>query len=282
MKRIILTTEAAETNPKDRQQILEKSFQEGIISKEEYEKEKEKLMPDIEELDRKIEQAQKEDVDYHLKTSEKPLIFAIIVILILFAGIITYSVLHKTQPKTIEELHILNLQGKLKPEQGYVYKNAYSFITLDNQWYTQLKSPKGTKLYSLAMRYSPRDVKGIQIIGNLDDGFFNNQTVFYNTFDPGGKQLQYVSLAVADFSTHMSRVFEKIPIGACNKNLTASCSTIVTCDDKDKLVLYVKESDKSKVSYKGNCIIVEGNQFDMVKGVDKVLYNLYGIMEKNE
>ena len=57
---------------------------------------------------------------------------------------------------------------------------------------------------------------------------------------------------------------------------------IVTCEDKGKFVLYVKESERLRVYYDGNCIVVEGKGFDLVKGVDRVLYNLYGMMEQEE
>ena len=55
-----------------------------------------------------------------------------------------------------------------------------------------------------------------------------------------------------------------------------------TNDDDDKLVLYIKESERFRAYYNGNCIVVEGNGFDLVKGVDRILYNLYNIMEQGE
>ena len=184
----------------------------------------------------------------------------------------------------MEDLHILNLKGKLKPEQGYVYKGVYSFVTLDNLWYTQLTSSKGTKIFSLALRYSPRDLENITIEGNLNGEFFNNKSEFYYTFNATGNQFSYVALAVADFSTHMAKVFEKVPIAACDRNETEPCKTIpiVTCEDADKLVLYIKESEKFRTYYNNNCIVVEGSGFGLVRGVDRVLYNLYKMMEQEE
>ena len=178
-------------------------------------------------------------------------------------------------------MHLLNLQGKLA-EQGYVYK--YSFITFDNQWYSQLKSPGGTKLYDLSLRYSPKDVEQIDIKGVLDEIMFNNKTEFYYTFNPKGTDFSYVALAVADFSTHMAKAFDKNPIAACDRNETNACRErpIVTCENTDKIVLYINESEKTGVSYNANCILVSGKGFDLVKGVDRVLYNLYNIMEQQE
>ena len=273
-------------DPKKKLDILKGSFESGIIDKEEYEKWKQKLEPDVKEFDEKIEEINKADVqeEQPKKSSERILIISIAVIALLFISILAFSIFNKPKPQTLEDLHVLNLKGKLKPEQGYIYKGVYSFITLDNLWYTQLTSPKGTKIYSLALRYSPRDLKDIVIEGTLDTTFFDSQNEFYVTFNPTGKEFSYVGLAVADFNTHISKVFEKKPIAACDRNETEPCKNrpIITCEDKDKLVLYIKESDRFRTYYNSNCIVVEGNGFDLIRGVDRVLYNLYNIMEQEE
>lgn len=270
-------------DPRKRMDVLKGSYESGVIGRDEYEKWKEKLDPDIKEFDRKIEETNKPD-EQEPKKSDRVLLMSITAIIIVFVAIISYSVFYREQPKTLEELHVLNLQGKLKPAQGYVYKGAYSFVAFDNLWYTQLKSPKGSKIYSLALRYSPNELKDIAIEGILDKGLFDSRNEFYVTFNPTGKDFSYVSLAVADFDTHMSKVFEKNPIPACDRNETEPCINrpIVTCSDKDELVLYIKESEKFRAYYNSNCIVVEGNGLDLVKGVDRILYNLYGIMGQAE
>ncbi len=273
-------------DPRKKIEILKGSFESGIINKEEYEKWKAKLEPSVKEFDEKVEEINKADVqeEQPKKSSEKILLISIAIIGLLLISIFVLSILNKPKPQTLEDLHVLNLKGKLKPEQGYIYKEVYSFVTLDNLWYTQLTSPKGTKIYSLALRYSPKDLKDIVIEGALDTAFFDSQNEFYVTFNPTGKEFSYVGLAVADFNTHMSKVFEKKPIAACDRNETEPCKNrpIVTCEDKDKLVLYIKESERFRTYYNNNCIIVEGNGFDLVRGVDRILYNLYNIMEQEE
>lgn len=273
------------TDPRKKLDILKASKESGLIDNEEYNKMKEKIEPHVMEFDKKIEEINKADIQEEpKKSSEIILIASIIAIFLIFAALIAFSVFNKQQPQTLEDLHVLNLKGKLRPSQGYVYKGVYSFVTLDNQWYTQLTSPKGTKIYSLALRYSPKDLRNITIEGALNINLFNNQSEFYATFNPTGKDFAYVALAVADFNTHMAKVFEKKPIAACDRNETEPCKTrpIVTCQDHDKLVLYIKESDRFRAYYNNNCIVVEGNGFDLVKGVDRILYNLYNIMEQEE
>ncbi len=272
-------------DPRKKLNILKGSFESEVIDKDEYNKLKDDLEPDVREFDRKVEEFNKSSApEEPKKSSDKILIIAIAAIVLLFVSVFAYVTFNKQQPKTLEELHVLNLKGKLEPEQGYVYKGVYSFITFDNLWYTQLTSPKGTKIYNMALRYSPRDLEDIAIEGSLNYNLFNNQGEFFVTFNPTGKELSYVALAVADFNTHMSKVFEKKPIAACDRNETEPCKTrpIVTCEEAGSLVLYIKESERFRAYYNNNCIVVEGKGFDLVKGVDRILYNLYNIMGQEE
>lgn len=271
-------------DPMKKLEILKGSLESGIIDKDQYDKEKEKLQAELKEFDKKVEEINKPETREEPKSSDKPLIFGIAVIVLVLIAVVTYSIFNKEQPKTLEDLHVLNLQGKLKPEQGYVYKGAYSFVKFDGVWHTQLKSPKGTRVYSMALRYSPKEVENIAIEGALNKQFFDAQSEFYVTFDPTGKDFSKVALAVSDFDTHITKVFEKVPVAACDRNETEICRErpIITCSDTDKLVLYVRETDRFRVYYSDNCVVVEGNGFDFVKGVDRILYNLYGIMEQEE
>ena len=271
-------------NPRKRMEIIKGSLESGIIDKEQHDREKEKLEAELKEFDMKVEEANKPEAAEEPASSDKPLILGIAGIVLVVIAIISYSVFNKEQPSTLEDLHVLNLQGKLKPEQGYVYKGVYSFVNFDGVWHTQLKSPKGTKIYNMALRYSPKEIEDITIDGSLNKQFFDNQAEFFVTFNPTGNDFSMVALAVADFDTHMAKVFEKKPIAACDRNETDVCRErpIVTCSDNDKLVLYIREASRSRVYYSSNCIVVEGAGFDLVKGVDRVLYNLYGIMGQEE
>ena len=184
-------------------------------------------------------------------------------------------------PQTIDDLHALNLKGKLKDDQGYLYKGVYSFVKFDDLWYTQMVSPKGTRFYNIQFRYGPKDVEQIRIKGALSTDLFNNATDYYVTFNPTDGNFSSIALAVSDFNQQMTKVFFKQPIAACDRNETTACigRPIITCDNTDKMVLYVKDSNNSGVYYNNNCITIEGNGFELVKGVDRVLYDFYEIIK---
>lgn len=266
-----------ETRLKD----IRDSLENGAISKEEYEKKKKEIEDMPEEKAEIKEENNEKPKDVKLR-SDKALIISIVAIVLLFAVVFGLRYFNQEQPKTIEDLHELNLKGKLKPEQGYLYKDVYSFVKFDDLWYTQFKSPQGSRLYNIQFRYGPREVEDINIYGNLNTKVLNNATEYYATFDPTGNDFSHVAVAVGDFNTHMTNIFFKKPIAACDRNETAACKDrpIITCENTDNVVLYIKEANNTQVYYDDNCIVIEGSGFELVRGVDRVLYDFYKIMEQ--
>jgi len=260
---------------------LEESLEEGIISKEEYET-KWKEIEKMPEEKKKGKEEPKTEVKDVKSGSDRILIITLILLVAVFVALFGLKYLTPEHPETIEDLHALNLKGKLKKNQGYLYNGIYSFVKFEDSWYTQFKSPQGSRLYNVQFRYGPKEVEGIKIEGHLDSELFNNATEYYVTFDPTGNDFSHVALAVADFNQHMTNIFFKQPIAACDRNMTFACRTrpIITCDNTDKIVLYVKEANISKTAFDENCIIVEGRDFDLVKNVNRVLYTFYHMMEQ--
>jgi hypothetical protein len=254
-----------------------------LIGKGEFEKQKKQIEEESEveenpeEEPKNIEEVGKEES----KKSDKILIFLILGLVLIFVIFFSYRIFTQDeQPETLDEYHLLNLKGKLDSDLGYLYDDIHSFVFFDGLWYMQLQSPGGTRLYNMALRYGPIDLEDIKIKGRLDSELFDDAVDYYVTFNPTGNDFSHVALAVGDFNSHMTNIFFKNPIAACDRNETLTCSVrpIITCDNTDKVVLYVKEANETDVYYDGNCIVVEGNGFDLVRGVDRVLFNLYDIM----
>jgi len=258
---------------------LEDSYESGAITKAEYEKQKKEIksQPDIKP------KKTKEPVKDTTVKSDRSLIFGIILLLILFGTIfgIKYFI-PEEYPETIEDLHVLNYDGKLKPEQGYLYNGIHSFVNFEDLWYTELASPGGSRIYNIQFRYGPRELEDIEIEGELDLKKFNDAKNYYVTFNPRGRDFSHVALAVADFNQQMTQIFFKEPIAACDRNETFPCISrpIITCDSTEEVVLYIKEADELRVYFDDNCIVVEGTGFDLLKGIDRILLNFYQIMEQ--
>jgi len=212
------------------------------------------------------------------KVSDWILIVSIAIIVLIIAVIIGFKFFgQKNEVKTIDDLHSLNLQGKLKKDQGYVY-NAYSFVSANGLWYTQVQ--RGNNLFEIALHYGPRDVEDVLIEGKLNGTLFNAEKSIYITFDPLGQNLNYVALSVGEFDQNIIKAFNKMPIAACDKNETEACAgrPIITCNNTQRPVLYLQQKPETKVIYKNNCMIVQGIGPEIVKATNRLLLKLYGIM----
>ena len=260
---------------------LQEALDSGNISREEFERQ----LKAVKEAPALVQKEKVEEEEPAKLKSEFMLLIILGIIIVFLVSLFALPYFFKEEtPKTVDELHALNIDGKLPKEQGIVYRGVYSFIKLDDFWYTTLQSPLGQTLYDFSFRYSPKEVENVSIKGFLSKDFFNNATEYYVTFDPLGKEFSHIRLARFDFDTQMLKVFQKTPISACDRNISDDSKMceglpMVTCDDIDKLVVYYKEEDAARVEYTGNCIIIAGKGFDIVRGVDRILYNLYGVME---
>ena len=97
---------------------LEISLENKIIKKEEYEKEKQKIQNELKKI-KKLNEEPKEE--FIKKKSDKILIYSLILIILFFAIFFAFRFFNKVEIKTLDDLHSLNLNGKLQPEQGYIY-----------------------------------------------------------------------------------------------------------------------------------------------------------------
>ena len=77
----------------------------------------------------------------------------------------------------------------------------------------------------------------------------------------------------------MTNIFFKTPVPACDKNETDACASVplITCENTNDLVLYVLQDDEPSVTLDDNCIIIKGNELDLVKAVDRLLFAFYEI-----
>ena len=73
-------------DPRKKLDVLKGGFEEGIVNKEEYEKSKEILEPDLKEFDKKVEEINKDEThEEQKKSSDRNLVIAIVIILLLLA-----------------------------------------------------------------------------------------------------------------------------------------------------------------------------------------------------
>ncbi len=215
------------------------------------------------------------------KSSQALLLIAVLGIIAVVGFFAVLQNLKPEAPKTVDELHQLNIDGKLPRGQGLLYR-GFSFVYLNGLWHTQSIGPNTSNVYSLYFHYLPTELEGIPIEGALNRTIFEEYPGVYVTFNPLGTNLQYVALAVSKFDQTLTKAFGKLPIAACDRNETEACKTrkIITCNNTDSPVLYIDQQDTPLVRFKDNCIMVQGKEDNIVKAMERLLYLLYGIMTR--
>lgn len=160
-----------------------------------------------------------------------------------------------------------------------IYNNFEFKKASDGFWQTQWQSEG--KVYDITLRYNPKEVETVPIRGQLNNTF--NRQPYYITFDPqqdNNSDYKYIALAVGELGLNAVRGLGKTIESACTKNLSDACleHAIVTCDDDDKAVYYLRIAPEPRVGLEGNCLILEGSELDLIKAVDRVLYHFYKII----
>jgi hypothetical protein len=166
------------------------------------------------------------------------------------------------------------------PNPNVLVYNYFEFTKrADNMWYALWQ--RDGQVYEISLRYNPKEVEDVPVSGRLNETFRRQPT--YITFDPvqnNTENFKYIALTVAELGLNFVRGLGNQIETACTQNATDACEghEIVTCDDDDKAVIYVKPAAEPRVTLDGNCLIIEGERFTMVKAADRVLYHFYKIM----
>ncbi|MFH0979173.1 MAG: hypothetical protein V1837_07805 [Candidatus Woesearchaeota archaeon] len=210
------------------------------------------------------------------KKGGKTFLIALAIIIVVVAVLLLAIKQFRPQPKTLDQMLDDTLNGKFGPD-NYLYNN-YAFVRSNGLWVTRWQ--KNGNIYTIPLRFGPLELENLTIVGDLDKRF--DPKNLYITFDPTAEPLGYVALGAAELSINLATALDTAPIAACIKNETVACATrpIVSCQDNDKAVIFIRESNETAVILNGNCIVIQGEGMNLLKAVDRVLYIWYGIMPR--
>jgi hypothetical protein len=209
----------------------------------------------------------------------KNLLIAIGVVVIVFGLLFSVNLFFKPKPVTVDSLVDKTLSGEQNPETNFVY-HGFVFIEVGGLWQTQWQF-KNTQ-YIILLHYSPLELENIKIVGDINSSFDSKE--IYLTFDPLGSELKYVAMSAGEISLNLVRALNTIPVAACSRNETDACADrpIINCSNTDKPVIFLKESNETMIDLKGNCIILQGAGADIAKVSERMIYQWYGIMEREQ
>lgn len=228
------------------------------------------------------------DKEVRVYNSTKVLIWTVAILIIIFGLFVFLFPTIKQQfypDQTLEQLKQNNFNGK-ETDNNYVY-NGFSFAKMDDLWFTDVRIHGTAKDYSIPMQYGPRELEDIPVIGGF--GAFNTalsnnteQYYLYITFDPTKKDQAHVALAMAELTENLGRVLNLGILASCTKNHTACDNPprpIINCTNTDKPVILINEKPGTKVELVGNnCLVLQGQDFELTRATERFLYQWYGIM----
>lgn len=237
-------------------------------------------IPSEQKTDLKPEQKIEKVADEEDKKSvPKKFIFMVAAIVVVLLAILAYNPLHNYffptgAVVTVSDLFLKNLNDELPQDQGYHY-NQYSFILFDGLWYTEVQYEN--KNFQVPLHFGARDLENVSIVGRLDDGFEKPEV--YLAFNPLESD-DYVGVVLGELSQNLALVIHRQPIGACDRNETPACleRPIVNCSQTDKAIVMLVQDDGPKIELKGNCVVLKGKEYDLVKAADRMILLWYGIM----
>lgn len=169
------------------------------------------------------------------------------------------------------------IKEKLSEPEDYYYKGMYHFYKGGSLWTTELVF--GNQVIKIPLHFSPKDLENITIEGEVDERFRNSSRL-YITFDPGEK-LGFIALAVSELTLNLAQGMNIGLIAACTTNSTEECyhRPIITCNNTDKGAIYLRDDNEPRVIMSGNCITIQGRNYDLVRAADRLLLKWYRVMD---
>jgi len=111
------------------------------------------------------------------------------------------------------------------------------------------------------------------------EGKLGNREEVYITFDPEVEEQGYIALSAAELSLNLAKGISIKPIASCISNSSACIERpIVTCDDTDKDVIYLRVAEKPAVVFNENCVVIQGTDEELVMATDRFILYWYEIM----
>ena len=94
-------------------------------------------------------------------------------------------------------------------------------------------------------------------------------------------QDKYYTLALSELSFNIVKGLNRSISGTCTKeNNICDNRTIVSCNNSQGLpVIELALANETGIELLGNCLKISGQEYDLVKAVDRLLYQWYGVMK---
>jgi hypothetical protein len=235
--------------------------------------------PEEKKADEKKEAPKQQDPKSTSRGGKFVLIFIVVIVVLFVASFITFKVMNK--PQVIKtEAGILTIYN----DKYYKYNN-FEFRYTDGLWATQLYNPSTRSMYNVPLHYGPKDLMDIQVnkqmirfLGQMQNfrGPGNVSAVFV-TYDPEVNS-SFLTLSYFELSQNLRDTMMIKTLPTLTRAFpSVQNATIKTCDSNEP-VIYLKYVNPAYIDYKGSCLIIQGQDYEMIKAVDRALLQFYNVM----
>lgn len=141
----------------------------------------------------------------------------------------------------------------------------YNGIIFENQggyWYAQKDG------LNLIFSYNPLQLSDSEVNLNQLDSFYSKPLYVYSE---NSQSLQEVIL---NFDLQKNNIVQRIQL-ACP--LDKNCSADYPKKDCTNNFIIIKGSNSSSIKQDGNCVIIEGNETEILKETDKALFKIFNL-----
>lgn len=170
-----------------------------------------------------------------------------------------------------------------EPEYETIEYNHWEFTKIEGLWVFQWQ--KGNNLYQAGLRFNPLQVEDVPVYGKLNTTKFNSRNYVYITFDLSNESSQNMTalaLASTELTQNIATAINRTPLAACVNRDNYACEErpVKTCTNTNEPVIYLKEGGKAAIILENSCITLMGEDFELLKSVDRLLYHWYGIIRQ--
>lgn len=161
-------------------------------------------------------------------------------------------------------LSVLGFMWRGPSEEQYEYNNLL-FTKVKNGWVTY------TDNKAFLLTYSPEELKNIT--ANVFLNNLNYAQIIFFSLNPEEDVYQ----AVYDFQINMNNLFTPLLIPACTANVSKCINiTLKNCQDatENTKIIIFKEENQTKITYKNNCLTIQGKGENLTKATDKLILTL--------
>lgn len=208
--------------------------------------------------------------------SQRTMFILVGLITVAFLLVFGYTAIRTEEVASVNDMTGHTVKGVI--DERYQY-NGFNFVQIDDIWYTEMVNRN--RRLTIPLHYGPKDVETVTLTGEIDSRFIDAKLV-YVTFNPLDHNLSYVAIANGELSLSLARAMGLKLKAACIQNATSPCAKqpILSCGaDKEHAIVELRQANETSVTYMGNCVLIQGRDWELVKAVDRVLLKWYNIMQ---